>query len=376
MTILDNGIVARPLGKPVVTTGIIDVDIHPSPPAGALNEYLSSKWQKHFAEYGGRTHVGRTGTGEYPPLYGGSMRADAWPEKGLPGSDLGLIQKQVLDEFNVQLGVLQCLGVPMQLLNQDLSSAMCQATNDWQLEHLVYQEPRLRAAIPIPFESPDLAAAEICRVGSDPGVISILMLSKTLRPLGNRHYWPIYQAAVDHGLPIQVHLSQGGGHPNTGSGWTSYQVEYHTGHTQSFQSQLCSLIFEGTFDRFPDLKFVFVEGNVAHFAPLMQRMDYHWETLRSEVPDLQRKPSEYIADHIWASTQPIDEPDKPEHLVQMIEEFGVGNVLFASDYPHFDFDSAAGAFPRNFPADLLDKIMRGNGQRVFGLEANPAWRNM
>ncbi|WP_405146703.1 amidohydrolase [Nocardia salmonicida] len=365
MTVLDN---RTALGKPVVTNGIIDVDIHPSPPPGALNAYLSSRWRKHLADYGTRTYAGRTGAGEYPPLYAASMRADAWPEEGFPGSDLGLIQKQVLDAFDVQLGVLQALGVPMQLLNQDFAAAMCRATTDWQLEHLVYPEPRLRAAMPIPFESPDLAVAEIHRIGGDPGVAAVLMLSKSLRPFGNRHYWPIYQAAVDHGLPIQVHLSQGGGHANTGSGWTSYHVEYHTGHTQSFQSQLCSLIFEGTFDRFPDLKIVFVEGNVAHFAPLMQRMDYHWETLRSEVPDLQRKPSEYIADHIWASTQPIDEPDNPEHLVQMIEEFGTGNVLFASDYPHFDFDSAAAAFPRRFPTDLLAKIMRGNGQRVFGLE--------
>jgi len=367
MSVLDHDVAPGAMAGPVVDTGIIDVDIHPTPPDGALDAYLPGRWRRHLEEYGARTTTGLQSLTEYPPMYAGAMRADSWPDSGFPGSDLGLIRAQLLDKYQVQLGVLQCLVPAAQLLNQDLAAARCRAINDWQLEQLVYPEPRLRAAIPVPFETPELAVAEIDRIGSDPGVVALLMVSKTLQPLGNRRYWPVYQAAVDHGLPIQIHLSQGGGHANTGTGWTSYHVEYHTGHTQSFQSQLISLILAGTFDRFPQLKIIFVEGNVAHFAPLAQRLDYHWSTLHSEVPDLQRRPSEYIADHIWASTQPLDEPDNPDHLAQMIEEFGAGNVLYASDYPHFDFDSPETAFPGKFPADLREKILRTNGQRVFGL---------
>ena len=113
---------------------------------------------------------------------------------------------------------------------------------------------------------------------------------------------------------------------------------------------------------------MFVEGNVVHFASVLQRLEYHWKTLRSEVADLQRKPSEYIQDHIWASTQPIDEPDNPAHLAEMIEEFCADNVLYASDYPHFDFDSPETVFPSSFPKELRDKILRTNGQKFFGLE--------
>ena len=32
--------------------GIIDCDIHPSPKAGALNQYLTERWRKHLFEYG------------------------------------------------------------------------------------------------------------------------------------------------------------------------------------------------------------------------------------------------------------------------------------------------------------------------------------
>lgn len=375
MTIIENEPGQRRLSAPVVDTGIIDVDIHPLPSEGALDPYLSVRWQEHMREYGVRSTTGLQLVSEYPQLYGGAMRADSWPESGLPGSSLELIRSQLLDLYGIQLGVLQCLAPGGQTLNpaaqaldQNLGAALSRGLNDWQLEHLVYPEPRLRASMSVTFETPEFAVEEIERIGNDPGVISILGLSKTQEPLGSRKYWPIYEAAVAHNLPIQIHLSQGGGHPNTGTGWTSYHTEYHVGHVQSFQSQLLSLILQGTFDRFPELRIMFVEGNIAHFAPLVQRLDYHWKSLRSEVPDLQRRPSEYIRDHIWASTQPIDEPDNPDHLVELMEEFCADNVLFASDYPHFDFDSPEAAFPRSFPSELREKVLRTNGQRFFGLE--------
>jgi predicted TIM-barrel fold metal-dependent hydrolase len=375
MTTIETPSASGALSAPVVDTGIIDVDIHPLPKVGLIDTYLPKRWREHIREYGVRTTNGLQTIGEYPQMYGGAMRADAWPDSGYPGSDLDLIKKQLLDLHDVQLGVLQCLSPggqtlnpASQALNPELGAVLCTAINDWQLEHLVYPEPRLRAAIQVTLDTPELAVSEIKRVGSDPGVVAVLGLSKTLEPLGNRRYWPIYEAAIEAGLPFQFHLSTGGGHANTGTGWTSYHTEYHVGHVQSFQSQLLSLILSGTFDRFPELKIMFVEGNIVHFAPLLQRLEYHWKTLRSEVAHLERKPVEYIRDHIWASTQPIDEPEDPAHLLEMIEEFCPDNVLYASDYPHFDFDSPETVFPRSFPSELREKILRTNGQRFFGLE--------
>ncbi|GAA4555460.1 amidohydrolase family protein [Pseudonocardia xishanensis] len=362
------------LPTPSVTTGIVDVDIHPVPPTGAVAEYLPRRWRDLITEYGVRTTNGLHNLGEYPQLYGGAMRADSWPDEGFPGSDLNLIRSQLLDLYNIELGVLQCLSPGGQALNPaaqalrpELADALTRAVNDWQLEHLVRPEPRLRAAISLPWEAADLAVAEVERLGSHPGVIAVLGLSKTRDPLGHRRYWPIYEAMVEHDLPLQVHLSQGGGNPATGTGWPSYHTEYHVGQVQSFQSQLLNLVLSGTFDRFPELRIMFVEGNVAHFVPLTQRLDYHWHSLRSEVPDLQRKPSEYVRDHVWVSTQPIDEPDDPAHLMDYIEAFGSDRVLFASDYPHFDFDDPHEIFPSAVPQGVKDRILRENAREFFGL---------
>lgn len=375
MTLIEERPAHDSLPIPSVTNGIVDVDIHPVPPGEVVAEYLPQRWRQIMDEYGARTTNGLQNLGEYPQLYGGAMRADAWPEDGFPGSDLELIRTQLLNLYDIQLGVLQCLSPGGQALNPaaqalrpELADALTRAVNDWQLDQLVQHEPRLRAAISLAWESPDLAISELERLGNHPGVIAVLGLSKTRDPLGSRRYWPIYEALVEHGLPLQVHLSQGGGNPATGTGWPSYHTEYHVGQVQSFQSQILNLILSGTFDRFPELRIMFVEGNVAHFVPLAERLDHHWHTLRSEVPDLQRKPSEYFREHVWVSTQPIDEPDDPAHLVEYIEEFGPERVLFASDYPHFDFDDPHEIFPPTFPAGLKDKILRDNARAFFGLE--------
>ncbi len=359
----------RTLGAPRVDVGIIDVDIHPVPPPGALDAYLPKRWRDHTEQFGRRQRNGLDSIVENPPVFGG-MRGDAWPANGNPpGSDLPLLQEQLLDRYNIQLGVMECLdGAAGAIQNPGLAEARSRAINDWQLENLVYPEPRLRAAMVVQQEHPHLAAREIDRIGDDPGVVSVLFGAQSLEPLGNQKYWPIYEAAVRHGLPIQAHVSQGGGHPNTGTGWTSYYAEYHVGLAQTFQTQVLSLITGGAFDEFPDLKFLLVEGGVLHLPALLERFDHHWENLRAEVPELSRKPSEYIRDHIFVTTQPIEEPHKSEFLLEIIEELGTDNVLFASDYPHWDFDAPDTSSLPHLPPDVQDKILRGNGKRLFGLE--------
>lgn len=349
-------------------TGIIDVDVHPAlhRPDGLL-PYLPKRWQHHHRVYGSRTHTGWAYESGYPPYMGRGLRNDAWPDDGPPGSSLAWIRDQLLDPFDVEMGILEMLDVVAGQLNQDYGAALARAVNDYQLERFVAEEPRLKLAMVVPYEDPDASVAEIERLADDPGVVSVLLLARTLEPLGRRRYWPIYAAAEAHGLPITVHLSSGGGNPNTPNGWGSYHTEYHIAHTQSFQAQFLSLICEGVFERFPGLKFVMAEGGLAWVPPMMRRLDHHWERLRDEVPDLQRRPSEYIDDHIWVATQPMDEPDDPRHLIELFHDLGVHNIVFATDYPHFDFDSPTLALPRGLAAEDRAAIMRGNGARLFGL---------
>ena len=56
------------------------------------------------------------------------------------------------------------------------------------------------------------------------------------------------------------------------------------------------------------------------------------------MPHLKRPPSEYLREHFWFTTQPIEEPEDPDHLVEMFDWIGWDRMLFSTDYPHWDFD--------------------------------------
>jgi predicted TIM-barrel fold metal-dependent hydrolase len=192
------------------------------------------------------------------------------------------------------------------------------------------------------------------------------MLPRTKEPLGKRRYWKIYEAAERHGLPIAIHFAGLGGNPITSSGWPSFYIEDHTVMAQAFQSQVISLACEGIFERFPGLRVVLMEGGFAWLPSLMWRLDKHWKRLREEVPFLKRPPSEYIRKHMWATTQPMEEPTNPKHLLQVIEHLGSDDMLmFSTDYPHWDFDDPDRAFQVRLPSELKRKIFYENARALY-----------
>ena len=345
---------------------IVDCDVHNKiPSVETIRQYLPEHWRKHHETYGVRRYAGDT----YPQAVPLSARHDSWPPSGLPpGADLDFLRQQLLDEWNVEYGILNTFANISGERNLEFAAAYASAANAWQIAEWLEPEPRLRAALIVSFEAADLAVREIERLGDHPGFVQVLFFSRTCEPMGRRRYWPIYEAACRHGLPIGVHFGGSGGNPITGSGWPSYYAEHHGGMPQTFQAQVTSLVMEGVFERFPELKVVLIEGGFAWLPPLMWRLDRAWELLGDEVPEVKRPPSETIREHIWVTTQPIEEPERPEQFHQLVRQMGMDDrLMFATDYPHWDFDAPSAVFPRGMDPDLRQAILADNAKRLYGL---------
>ena len=126
---------------------------------------------------------------------------------------------------------------------------------------------------------------------------------------------------------------------------------------------------EGVFQKFPTLKYIFVEGGVAWLPAIMWRLDKNWKALRATTPWLTRPPSEIIQDHIMLTTQPIEEPDDIKHFRQVLDMFDAEKMLmFSSDYPHWDGDTPDFAL-RQLPYKMRDAVMYGNALELFKLQA-------
>jgi len=343
---------------------LVDTDIHPVMLPAEQQRRLSTRWSRYLERYGRRApHV----TDLYPRPRNKGMRADSWPEGGVPGSDYELLREQLLDEHDVDFGVLLCLnGQDSGYDPPGLAADLNRALNDWLVEEWLDRDDRLRSSICVPHDHPDLAVAEIERRAGDRRFVQVLFPAGGQEPFGSRKYWPVYEAAAAHGLPIAYHTGGYTGH--RGTGWPSFYLEEHTSYGVVMQMLLTSLVCEGTFAAIPGLKVVLTEGGALWSAALRWRLDEAWTRLRDETPELERLPSEYIDEHVWYDTQPMEEPDDPAHFLQVVAHARMEDrLMFATDYPHWDFDSPGQALPRGMSKELRAKVTHGTACDLYGL---------
>ncbi len=347
---------------------LIDCDIHPRLRAiDDLKPYMSRRWWDYLQTYGSRKRHGFAKGHPYPKSQpSDGARRDAWPPNGgPPGSDLAFMQKQHLDFYGVDVGVMNPLWVGASDQNQDLSAALASAHNDWQIDLWADKDARLRPSIVVPYEDAATSVAEIHKRAVDKRFCQVFLLSRTSEALGRKRYWPIYEAAVANNLPIGIHVFGYSGWPISNTGWPSFYIEEMAEHATACSAMITSMIMEGLFERFPTLKIVVIEAGFAWLPSLGWRLDRNFERMRDELPHLKRKPSEYLRDHIYITTQPIEETERPEHLTDIIDWIGWDRVMFASDYAHWDFDDPIFAVPPQWGEEKRTKIYSRNARSVF-----------
>jgi hypothetical protein len=353
-------------GAPQDYQGIIDCDIHNAVPGvRALFPYLPDYWKEQIEQTG----FGGPADTWYPGGAAISARPDSRPSGGgPPGSSLALLQEQALDAWNVGCGILNCAYSVEGVHNPDAAVALSRAVNDWQIEHWLDKEPRLRASIVVPSQHPELAAQEIDRVGAHPGFVQVLLPVRSATPYGNRRFHPLYEAALRYGLVIGIHSGGAPGNAPSAVGWFSTFIEEYGNMASVFQSQVLSLICEGAFDRFPALRVALIESGCTWLPSLLWRFDKEWKGLRREMPWVRRAPSEYVREHIRLTVQPLDSPPDGKHLLEIIEQMGSEDLLmFSTDYPHWHFDTPEQALPAGLPEPLTRKIMTDNARAFYRL---------
>ena len=353
---------------------VIDCDVHNSwTSSDVLAPYLPPAFREYLLR--GELPGGR---GSFPAAHRPWLhpedfkRTDALgAAEGVAASDYEFVRAQLLDFYDLDYAILngeEAIEVST-LANPYYAQALASAYNDWVRDTWLPRDSRLRASLIVAPQNPRLAAAEIRRRGGDDGFVQVLVSSGSQRPYGDPFYHPIWDACAEIGLPFAVHLGGNAGinADSTACGAPTFFWEAHALLCQTGMGHLASTIAHGVFERWPGAKLVLIECGIAWVPPLLWRLDEDYRALRKETPWLKRLPSDYAREHVRLSTQPLETPRHPGSLWPALEDIGGRDMLmYASDYPHWDFDD-----PNHLrlPGDWRDAVLDENARRLYRLDA-------
>jgi predicted TIM-barrel fold metal-dependent hydrolase len=352
---------------------ILDADVHIHESPGELAEYAQPPWDVGLREIAKIDE-------RYLDLPGISPRAEfRVPFPG--GSNRRQIVESAaelrasLDELHVNEAVLfpdHLLYLAM-VRDPAFAATLARSYNQWLYERWLLEDRTLHGALVVAPQDPEAGAADIRRHADQGEFVCVYLPASGLRPLyGHRQYDPVYHAAVEVGLPIAIHSVE------TIFPTFPFQLEVfqtalatHTiSHPFAMMANLISMLETGVPVRFPELKIGFMEAGTGWVPFILNRLDKEYLERRREVPFLQERPSHYIR-RMYFGTQPIEEPERRTDIVKLFELFdGESQAMFASDWPHHDFDHPQHVFGLPFSPEARRRIMGENAARFFGLEAN------
>jgi len=322
------------------TGSVIDVDVHGYVPSiQTLYPYLAELWVDWIEERGWK---GPAVLYSHYPMGTERFCRNEWREEGVfPASSVDQLRRHVLDPWDVDAAILTIYYGLEGLRHPDWAAALVSALNDWMIAEWLEKEPRLRGTMVLPARDPEAMIREIRRVGDHPQIVQALFPARSDQLWGQRVYHDVYRELAARDIVVGLHYGGLTDGPPSSTGYPAYQVEQYAAEWQSFATQLTSLVSEGVFTTFPDLRVSVLEGGFLWVPVWGWRMNKEWKGLRREVPWLDRPPLDIIRDHFRFSVAPSDSGPL-EGMKTAMEWLGRDDLLmFATDYPHRHDDDIA-----------------------------------
>jgi predicted TIM-barrel fold metal-dependent hydrolase len=280
-----------------------------------------------------------------------------------------------MEEFGIDYSLITPFGGIATVNHDQTAVAIMRAYNEWLVDNWFDVDDSLKVAIIATNQRPEMAANEIDRWGDEDDVVAVQFPGAGLvPPAGHYSYEPIYEAAVEHDLPITMH-SHDIQAAQTFPVQRRWAETFTESHAFSFPVEqmwhVISLICNGVLEKYPELEWVFQEPGFEWVPWMMWRLDDHYYQNSQDLPMLTKPPSEYIRDQFYFTTQPLGHTANYQHMGWAMEMAGGGDTLmFSTDHPHPDFDILDEVFDpakTQLDEDGLRGLMGETAIDVFGL---------
>src|SRR6266568_7151729 len=249
----------------------------------------------------------------------------------------------------------------------EMEIELCWAYNRWLTEKALPEgDGRLYSMLSLPLSDTDEALRQVETFGERKHVTGFMVSSVRSMPVHHNSCMKVYRAIEERGLSLAFHSAVNVGEPVFKS-LNRFASVHALGFPIYNIIHLTNWVTNGLGERFPKLPVIWIEGGLAWVPFLMQRLDHEYMLRSSEYPLLKKKPSDYMRTMYYAS-QPM-EADNLRALACTFEMINADTqLLYASDYPHWDFDVPSRIWDLPFLAEQAKhNILGGNAARLFKL---------
>jgi uncharacterized protein len=289
---------------------------------------------------------------------------------------------RIMDMFDDYAQVI-CLGAPpIEVFGPPpLSTALARLANDGMAELVAQHRDRFPAFIAsLPMNDPDGLLKETERAVGELGAVGVQVFTNVLgAPLTAPETLPLFELMAKLDLPIWLHPARGADFPDYQKEKKShYEIWWTFGWPYETSVAMAHIVFEGLFDRFPDLKVIthHMGGMIPYFEG---RVGPGWDQLGARTSDvdyskllrkLKKRPLDYF--HLFYADTALF--GAWEATKCGLGFFGPERVLFASDSP---FDPEKGSMYTRTTIEIVDRlelspeerhaIYEGNARRLLKL---------
>ena len=277
-------------------------------------------------------------------------------------------------------GVLACMCFPsfpsfsgrifLTCDDKELAAAVVEAYNDWHIDEWcgTYPGRFIPMALPMLWD-PDRCAAEIRRVAAK-GCHSVTFTENPatlgLPSFHSPHWDPLWQALVDEGTILNIHLGSSGQLAITAP--DAPMDVMITLQPMNICMAAADLVWSRVFKEFPDLRVALSEGGTGWIPYFLDRLDrtYDMHHLWTGQDFGDRMPSDIFRQHILTCfiADPVG--------LALRNDIGIDNICWEQDYPHSDSswpyapeELVRVAAKYGVPDAELDKITHENAMRWY-----------
>ncbi len=274
-----------------------------------------------------------------------------------------------MTEMEVRLADMDAAGIDMQIIMPppgqctyaiplEVGIKAAEIINDGMADFVARQPDRFQALGTVPMQDPGSAVRMLESCVKERGLKGVQILTNIAgKELSDRAHEPFWEAAEALRAVVLIH-------PN---GFTEaerlrrFYFNNVLGNPLETTVALHYLIFDGVLERHPGLKLVAVHGG-GYLASYSGRIDHAWGARTDVRGTLPQPPTTYLR-RIFFDTVVFT----PHQLNNLVEVFGVGQMLMGTDYPYdmAEADPIGHLASADLDAEAISAIAGGNARRLF-----------